>query len=241
MFFTLFSIFLMSKWFPTCQLLLWRKWLQSMSVMPLCWLQRRLRFVWRSVIARLQGKVCFVVIVWNFYERIPRGVNAFYLLSQEKNKAGDILGDTEKTTTDKKRERRKKKKLKRLKIQEREKRQKLKEAARGGVDDGKKKKSKAEVEQTIMKLTKGGKAKVLTVSGECPSGRLLYCFFLFLNCLSVLSTERRDGQSLAFLSGLLLSTTGPSPKSSQGLKGPDGEEEEETKRDFCKQAQAVML
>lgn len=84
----------------------------------------------------------------------------FISLSQEKNKAGDILGDTEKTTTDKKRERRKKKKLKRLKIQEREKRQKLKEAMKG---DGNKK-SKAEVENTLKKLTKGGKAKVLTVS-----------------------------------------------------------------------------
>lgn len=82
-------------------------------------------------------------------------------LSQEKNKAGDILGDTEKTTTDKKRERRKKKKLKRLKIQEREKRQKLKELMKG---DGNKKQSKAEVEKTLKKLTKGGKAKVLTVS-----------------------------------------------------------------------------
>lgn len=59
--------------------------------------------------------------------------------------------------------------MKRLKIHEREKRQKLKEAARGGADDGKKKKSKAEVEQTIKKLTKGGKAKVLTVSDECSS------------------------------------------------------------------------
>ncbi len=84
----------------------------------------------------------------------------FISFSQEKNKAGDILGDTEKTTTDKKRERRKKKKVKHLKIQEREKRQKAKEAMKGGD----KKKSKAEVEQTLKKLTKGGKAKILTVS-----------------------------------------------------------------------------
>lgn len=84
----------------------------------------------------------------------------FISFSQEKNKAGDILGDTEKTPTDKKRERRKKKKLKHLKIQEREKRQKVKEVMKGGD----KKKSKAEVEQTLKKLTKGGKAKILTVS-----------------------------------------------------------------------------
>ncbi|KAL0188291.1 hypothetical protein M9458_015390, partial [Cirrhinus mrigala] len=76
--------------------------------------------------------------------------------------AGDILGNTEKTATDKKRERRKKKKLKRLKIQEREKRQKLKEAMKGG---DMKKKSKTEVEQTLKKLTKGGKAKILTNDG----------------------------------------------------------------------------
>lgn len=86
----------------------------------------------------------------------------FISFSQEKNKAGDLLGDTEKTTTDKKRERRKKKKLKHLKIQEREKRQKDKEVMKGGD----KKKSKAEVEQTLKKLTKGGKAKILTVSNE---------------------------------------------------------------------------
>lgn len=48
-----------------------------------------------------------------------------------------------------------------MKIQEREKRKKLKEA----VSEGKiKKKSKAQVEETLKKLTKGGKAKVLTVS-----------------------------------------------------------------------------
>ncbi|KAF5895631.1 U3 small nucleolar ribonucleoprotein MPP10-like, partial [Clarias magur] len=78
---------------------------------------------------------------------------------KEKNKAGDIIGDTEKTATDKKRDRRKKKKLKRLKIQEREKTKKLKEAA----SDGKiTKKSKAQVEETLKQLTKGGKAKLLT-------------------------------------------------------------------------------
>ncbi|KAI2662659.1 U3 small nucleolar ribonucleoprotein MPP10 [Labeo rohita] len=93
---------------------------------------------------------------------------------KEKNKAGDILGNTEKTTTDKKRERRKKKKLKRLKIQEREKRQKLKEAMKGG---DMKKKSKTEVEQTLKKLTKGGKAKILTNDGMDKALRSSQAFF----------------------------------------------------------------
>lgn len=92
---------------------------------------------------------------------------------KEKNKAGDILGDTEKTTTDKKRERRKKKKVKHLKIQEREKRQKAKEAIKGGD----KKKSKAEVEQTLKKLTKGGKAKILTNNGMDKALRSSQAFF----------------------------------------------------------------
>ncbi|XP_067297808.1 U3 small nucleolar ribonucleoprotein protein MPP10 isoform X2 [Pseudorasbora parva] len=91
---------------------------------------------------------------------------------KEKNKAGDILGDTEKTTTDKKRERRKKKKMKRLKIQEQEKRQKLKEVMKGN-----KKKSKAEVEKTLKKLTKGGKAKILTNDGMDKALRSSQAFF----------------------------------------------------------------
>ncbi|XP_059366494.1 U3 small nucleolar ribonucleoprotein protein MPP10-like [Carassius carassius] len=92
---------------------------------------------------------------------------------KEKNKAGDILGDTEKTTTDKKRERRKKKKLKHLKIKEREKRQKLKEVMKGD----KNKKSKTEVEQTLKKLTKGGKAKILTNDGMDKALRSSQAFF----------------------------------------------------------------
>ncbi|XP_077084723.1 U3 small nucleolar ribonucleoprotein MPP10 [Siphateles boraxobius] len=91
---------------------------------------------------------------------------------KEKNKAGDILGNTEKTTTDKKRERRKKKKLKRLKIQEQEKRQKLKEVMKGN-----KKKSKAEVEKTLKNLTKGGKAKILTNDGMDKALRSSQAFF----------------------------------------------------------------
>lgn len=78
-----------------------------------------------------------------------------------KNKAGDILGDTEKTSTDKKRERRNKKKVKRLKIKEKERRLKLKEAANGGKN---KKLTKAEVTENLKKLTTGGKATILKVN-----------------------------------------------------------------------------
>lgn len=88
------------------------------------------------------------------------------MILKAKNKAGDILGNSEKTATDKKRERRKKKSLKRLKIQEKERKQKLKEAANEGKGS---KKSKAQVQETLKQLTKGGKAKVLTVSVEFSS------------------------------------------------------------------------
>ncbi|XP_017314192.1 U3 small nucleolar ribonucleoprotein protein MPP10 isoform X2 [Ictalurus punctatus] len=93
---------------------------------------------------------------------------------KEKNRAGDVLGDSEKTATDKKRERRRKKKVKRLKIQEREKRKKLKEAASEGKIT---KKSKAQVEETLKKLAKGGKAKVLTDDGMDKALRSSQAFF----------------------------------------------------------------
>ena len=82
-------------------------------------------------------------------------------LPQEKNKAGDMLGDSEKTSTDKKRERRKKKVVKRLKIKVKERKQKLKEASQSGEN---RKISKAEVAENLKKLTKGGKATLLKVS-----------------------------------------------------------------------------
>lgn len=82
------------------------------------------------------------------------------LCLKEKNKAGDILGDTEKTSTDKKRERRNKKTVKRLKIKERERRLKLKEATKSGKS---KKLTKAEVTENLKKLTSGGKATILKV------------------------------------------------------------------------------
>lgn len=88
---------------------------------------------------------------------------------KEKNKAGDILGDTEKTSTDKKRERRNKKKVKRLKNKERERRVKLKEAANSGKN---KKMTKAEVTENLRKLTAGGKATILKV-------KVFFFFFSF--------------------------------------------------------------
>ncbi|CAL9701575.1 unnamed protein product [Knipowitschia caucasica] len=93
---------------------------------------------------------------------------------KEKSKAGDILGDTEKTTTDKKRDRRHKKKVKRLKIQEKERRQKLKEAQQTGEN---KKLSKAQVAESVKKLTKGGKATLLKDEGKDKALRSSQAFF----------------------------------------------------------------
>ncbi|XP_034047872.1 U3 small nucleolar ribonucleoprotein protein MPP10 [Thalassophryne amazonica] len=93
---------------------------------------------------------------------------------KEKNKAGDILGDSEKTSTDKKRDRRNKKALKRLKIKEKEKRQKLKEARKAGE---KQKPSKAEMRENLKKLTKGGKAIILKDEGKDKALRSSQAFF----------------------------------------------------------------
>ncbi|XP_034383556.1 U3 small nucleolar ribonucleoprotein protein MPP10 [Cyclopterus lumpus] len=93
---------------------------------------------------------------------------------KEKNKAGDILGDTEKTSTDKKRDRRHKKTVKRIKIKEKEKRQKLKEASTTGEN---RKQSKAEVTENLKKLTKGGKAKILKDEGKDKALRSSQAFF----------------------------------------------------------------
>ncbi|KAM6950394.1 U3 small nucleolar ribonucleoprotein MPP10 [Lycodopsis pacificus] len=93
---------------------------------------------------------------------------------KEKNKAGDILGDTEKTSTDKKRDRRHKKTVKRLKIKDKEKRQKLKEASGTGVN---RKLSKAEVTESLKKLTKGGKARILKDEGKDKALRSSQAFF----------------------------------------------------------------
>ncbi|KAG7473422.1 hypothetical protein MATL_G00095660 [Megalops atlanticus] len=93
---------------------------------------------------------------------------------KDKNKAGAVTGDSEKTATDKKRDRRKKKKLKRLRLQEKEKRQKLREAKK--AVDGKKP-TKAEVAENLKKLTKGGKATVLKDEGKDKALRSSQAFF----------------------------------------------------------------
>uniref|UniRef100_A0A1A8FMD2 U3 small nucleolar ribonucleoprotein protein MPP10 n=1 Tax=Nothobranchius korthausae TaxID=1143690 RepID=A0A1A8FMD2_9TELE len=93
---------------------------------------------------------------------------------KEKNKSGDLLGDTEKTSTDKKRDRRQKKKVKRLKIKEKEKRQKLKEASKAGEN---RKLSKAEVTENLKKLTKGGKAVILKDEGKDKALKSSQAFF----------------------------------------------------------------
>ncbi|KAJ7986026.1 hypothetical protein DPEC_G00346550 [Dallia pectoralis] len=93
---------------------------------------------------------------------------------KEKNKAGGVLGDSEKTETDKKRERRKKKQVKRIKIREKEMRQKLKEANKTGEN---KKLSKAEVAENLKKLTKGGKATLMKDEGKDKALRSSSAFF----------------------------------------------------------------
>ncbi|XP_024151832.1 U3 small nucleolar ribonucleoprotein protein MPP10 [Oryzias melastigma] len=93
---------------------------------------------------------------------------------KEKNKAGDVLGDIERTKTDKKRDRRHKKKVKRLKIKEKEKRQKLKEASKTGEN---KKVSKAQVAENLRKVTKGGKATILKDEGKDKALRSSQAFF----------------------------------------------------------------
>ncbi|XP_062238231.1 U3 small nucleolar ribonucleoprotein protein MPP10 [Platichthys flesus] len=93
---------------------------------------------------------------------------------KEKNKAGDILGDVEKTSTDRKRERRQKRKVKRLKMMEKEKRQKLKEASKPGEN---KKLTKTEVTENLKKLTKGGKATILKDEGKDKALRSSTAFF----------------------------------------------------------------
>uniref|UniRef100_A0A672FBR6 U3 small nucleolar ribonucleoprotein protein MPP10 n=2 Tax=Salarias fasciatus TaxID=181472 RepID=A0A672FBR6_SALFA len=111
-------------------------------------------------------------------EVAPVGTSDATLLApeeiKEKNKAGEILGETEKTATDKKRERRKKKKTKHLKIKEKERRQKLKEASAPGEN---KKPSKAEMTENLKKLTKGGKATILKDEGKDKALRSSQAFF----------------------------------------------------------------
>ncbi|NXR06042.1 MPP10 protein, partial [Semnornis frantzii] len=82
---------------------------------------------------------------------------------KEKNKAGDVKTDAEKTPTDKKRERRKKKLRKRMKLREKEKRQKLLEKMKPEQGTMLSKKAAA---AKLKKLTKEGKASLLKDEGK---------------------------------------------------------------------------
>ncbi|NXE46247.1 MPP10 protein, partial [Casuarius casuarius] len=82
---------------------------------------------------------------------------------KEKNKAGDVKADAEKTPTDKKRERRKKKLRKRMKLREKERRQKLLEKVK--PEQGTKLSKKAAAAK-LKKLTKEGKASLLKDEGK---------------------------------------------------------------------------
>ncbi|NWH17934.1 MPP10 protein, partial [Grus americana] len=82
---------------------------------------------------------------------------------KEKNKAGDVKTDAEKTPTDKKRERRKKKLRKRTRLREKEKRQKLLEKMK--PEQGTKLSKKAAAAKLKM-LTKEGKASLLKDEGK---------------------------------------------------------------------------
>ncbi|MBN3306646.1 MPP10 protein, partial [Amia calva] len=93
---------------------------------------------------------------------------------KEKNKAGDIQGDSEKTATDKKRERRKKKLQKKFRLKEKEKQQKLREEMKSGEN---RKLSKTEAAESLKKLTKGGKATVLKDEGKDKVLRSSQAFF----------------------------------------------------------------
>nr|XP_009478820.1 PREDICTED: U3 small nucleolar ribonucleoprotein protein MPP10 [Pelecanus crispus] len=82
---------------------------------------------------------------------------------KEKNKAGDVKTDAEKTPTDKKRERRRKKLRKRMKLREKEKRQKLLEKMK--PEQGTKLSKKAAAAK-LERLTKEGKASLLKDEGK---------------------------------------------------------------------------
>ncbi|XP_067871277.1 U3 small nucleolar ribonucleoprotein protein MPP10 isoform X2 [Heterodontus francisci] len=93
---------------------------------------------------------------------------------QEKSRAGDLQGDTEKTATDKKRERRKKKKLKRLRLREKETRQKTLEKLNVRLSNKQVKEKNAE---KVRKLTQEGKAILLKDDGKDKTLRSSKAFF----------------------------------------------------------------
>ncbi|KAM4675427.1 U3 small nucleolar ribonucleoprotein MPP10 [Discoglossus pictus] len=93
---------------------------------------------------------------------------------KEKNKAGDIKTNAEKTETDKKRDRRKMKAMKKLKIKEREKRKLLAEKQR--AEKGKKY-TKQDAAADLKKITKEGKATVLKDEGKDKALKSSQAFF----------------------------------------------------------------
>ncbi|NXI93924.1 MPP10 protein, partial [Psophia crepitans] len=93
---------------------------------------------------------------------------------KEKNKAGDVKTDAEKTPTDKKRERRKKKLRKRKRLREKEKRQKLLEKVK--PEQGTKLSKKAAAAKLKM-LTKEGKASLLKDEGKDKALKSSQAFF----------------------------------------------------------------
>ncbi|NXX52689.1 MPP10 protein, partial [Scopus umbretta] len=93
---------------------------------------------------------------------------------KEKNKAGDVKTDAEKTPTDKKRERRKKKLRKRMKLREKEKRRKLLEKMK--PEQGTKLSKKAAAAK-LQRLTKEGKASLLKDEGKDKALKSSQAFF----------------------------------------------------------------
>ncbi|KFP69302.1 U3 small nucleolar ribonucleoprotein MPP10, partial [Acanthisitta chloris] len=93
---------------------------------------------------------------------------------KEKNKAGDVKTDAEKTPTDKKREQRRKKLRKRMKRREKEKRQKLLEKMKPGQGT---KLSKKAAAAKLKRLTKEGKASLLKDEGKDKALKSSQAFF----------------------------------------------------------------
>ncbi|XP_030044390.1 U3 small nucleolar ribonucleoprotein MPP10 [Microcaecilia unicolor] len=94
---------------------------------------------------------------------------------KEKNKAGDVKTDSEKTATDKKRERRRKKHQKGLRLREKLKRQKLLEKTKLG--DAQNRYDKQVTSARLKKLTKEGKATLLTDQGKDKALKSSQAFF----------------------------------------------------------------
>ncbi|NWU65950.1 MPP10 protein, partial [Pterocles burchelli] len=110
---------------------------------------------------------------------------------KEKNKAGDVKTNAEKTPTDKKRERRKKKLRKRMKLREKEKRQKLLEKMK--PEQGTKLSKKA-AEAKLRKLTKEGKASLLKDEGKDKVLKSSQAFFSQLQ--DQVKMQIKDGNKL---------------------------------------------